>query len=126
MIAEQTSVLRCGPNKLSTEVISLDDIHSVLDDCNDEVFTEKLQTSLRTKGMLNPILVCTDVDFKTTDISAFERRPVPENIKQTYRCLIGNNRYLYAIQNGYTHIECHIVKTLQQVKDAHKETKHGI
>ena len=126
MIAEQTSVLRCGPSKFSTKVIALEDIHSVLDDCNDEVFTENLQNSLRTKGMLNPILVCTDVDFKSTDISAFERRPVPEDIEQQYRCLIGNNRYLYAVKNGYTHIECHVVKTLQQVKDAHKETKHGI
>ncbi len=125
MTAEQTSVLRCAPSKFSTKIIALNDIHSVLDDCNDEVFTEKLQHSLLTEGMINPILVCTDLDFKTTDISIFERRPVPEDIQETYRCLIGNNRYKFAADNGYTHIECHIVETLQQVKDAHKQTKRG-
>ena len=73
--------------------------------------------------MLNPILVCTDKDFKQTDIRKFERRPVPENIKETYRCLIGNNRYKYAKENGYTHIECHIVKTYEEVKKAHLKTQ---
>lgn len=73
--------------------------------------------------MLNPILVCTEEDFKTTDIRQFERRPVPENISETYRCLIGNNRYRYATENEYTHIECHIVRTYDQVKKAHLKTQ---
>ena len=126
MTAEQMSVLRCGPSKFSTQIIPLKDIHSVADTGNLTSFRDRLYHSLKTKGMLNPILVCTDEDFKDTDISAFERRPVPKEIEQSYRCLIGNNRYQYAIPNGYTHIECHIVKTLQQVKDAHKDTKNGI
>lgn len=73
--------------------------------------------------MLHPILVCTDSDFKTTDINKFERRPVPEDITETYRCLIGNNRYKYAIENNYTHIECHIVSTFDEVKQAHQMTQ---
>ena len=125
MTAEQTSVLRCAPSKFSTEIIALDDIHSVLDTGNLTRFREKLYHSLQTEGMVHPILVCRDTDFKTTDISIFERRPVPQDIQQTYRCLIGNNRYKFAADNGYTHIECHIVETLQQVKDAHKQTERG-
>lgn len=111
-------------NKLgSTLVVALDDIHSVSDNLQDKAFDNTLNKSLKMKGMLNPILICTDKDFKQTDIRAFERRPVPEDITQKYRCLIGNNRYKYALENGYTHIECHIVKTFEQVKKAHRLTQ---
>jgi hypothetical protein len=98
-------------------------INSVNDNLNDKAFDNILRKSISSKGMLNPILVCTDSDFKTTDINKFERRPVPEDITETYRCLIGNNRYKYAIENGYTHIECHIVSTFDEVKQAHQMTQ---
>jgi hypothetical protein len=111
-------------NKLgSTKVIALADIHSVNDNLQDHAFDKTLKKSLEMKGMLNPILVCTDKDFKQTDIRRFERRPVPENIEQKYRCLIGNNRYKFAVENGYTHIECHLVKTFEEVKKAHLLTQ---
>jgi len=101
----------------------LTDINSVPDSIKDVAFSTKLKTSLELKGMLNPLLVCTDKDFKSTDIRSFERRPVPETITETYRCLIGNNRYRYAVENGYTHVECHIVKTYDEVKAAHRKTQ---
>lgn len=118
-----TQVLKCYQKILETKIIALKDIHSVNDNLQDKAFDKILTNSLETKGMLNPILVCTDKDFKQTDISRFERRPVPEEIKEKYRCLIGNNRYKYAVENGYTHIECHIVKTFEQVKKAHNLTQ---
>lgn len=118
-----TQVLKCVQKHLSTIVLPLDDINSVNDNIQDKAFQDTLKKSLQFKGMLNPILVCSDKDFKQTDIRNFERRPVPEDITEKYRCLIGNNRYKYAKDNGYTHIECHIVKTYDEVKAAHLKTQ---
>ena len=116
-------ILRCTQKQLDTKIIPLYNINSVNDNLNDIAFDKILHTSIENKGMLNPLLVCTDKDFKTTDIRKFERRPVPEEITEEYRCLIGNNRYKYAINNGYTHIECHIVSTFDEVKKAHQMTQ---
>lgn len=111
-------------NKLNgTVIIALTDIHSVNDNLQDKAFDNILKKSLETKGMLNPLLVCRDKDFKQTDIRQFERRPVPEEITETYRCLIGNNRYKFAVENGYTHVECYLVTTFDEVKKAHLLTQ---
>jgi len=115
--------LKCTQNKLDTIIIPLYNINSVNDNLKDLAFENILTKSIERKGMLNPLLVCTDKDFKSTDIGKFERRPVPENITEEYRCLIGNNRYKYAVENGYTHIECHIVSTFDEVKKAHQMTQ---
>lgn len=110
-------------NKLGgTIIVSIDNIYSLNDNLQDHAFDKALRTSLELKGMLNPILVCTDKDFKSTSIRQFERRPVDEDINQEYRCLIGNNRYKYAIENGYTHIECYVVKSLDEVKELNRST----
>lgn len=116
-------ILKCTQNNLDTKIIPLYNINSVNDNLNDLAFENTLRKSIEQKGMLNPLLVCTDKDFKATDISKFERRPVPEDITEEYRCLIGNNRYKYAVENGYTHIECHIVSTFDEVKKAHQVTQ---
>ena len=118
-----TQVLKCSQKHLKTVILPLDNINSVNDNLQDKAFDTTLKKSLELKGMLNPILVCTDKDFKQTDIRQFERRKVPEEITQRYRCLIGNNRYKYAVENGYTHIECHVVKTFEEVKAAHRKTQ---
>lgn len=111
-------------NKLGgTVLLPLDDIYSLNDNLQDKAFDKIFNRSMLTKGMLNPILVCTDYDFKQTDIRNFERRPVEEDITQKYRCLIGNNRYKYAVDNGYTHIECVLVRTFTEVKKAHLLTQ---
>ena len=116
-------ILKCSQKILKVVTLPLDEINSVNDNLNDLAFEKTLQKSIEQKGMLNPILVCTDKDFKQTDIRNFERRPVPEDIKEKYRCLIGNNRYKFAIENNYTHIDCHIVKTYDEVKKAHHKTQ---
>jgi ParB-like chromosome segregation protein Spo0J len=116
-------VLECVQKTYDTIVIPLDDINSVNDNLQDRAFEAKLKYSIKNKGMLNPILICTDEDFKTTGIRKFERRPVPEEITETYRCLIGNNRYKLAKYNGYTHIECLIVRTFDEAKKAHSATQ---
>ena len=116
-------VLKCCQSHLKTVILPLSDINSVNDNLQDKAFDNLLSKSLESKGMLNPILVCTDKDFKQTDISRFERREVPQDIKEKYRCLIGNNRYKYALDKGYTHIECFLVKTFEDVKKAHLKTQ---
>ena len=116
-------VLKCSQKLFETVILPLDNINSVSDNRQDPVFDATLKKSLETKGMIHPILVCSDKDFKQTDIRRFERRPVPEEIKEKYRCLIGNNRYKFAVENGYTHIECHVVKTFEEVKRAHHKTQ---
>jgi len=102
-------------------VINLKDIYSVKDNIHDLAFDKIFNNSLKTKGMLNPILVCKQSEY-VEKFKSFERRPVPDNVPETYRCLIGNNRYDYALRNGYTHIECLVVDTLEQLKQVHKQT----
>lgn len=114
-------ILKCSQKIFDTVIIPLDNIHSVNDNLNDLAFEKTLKKSIASKGMLNPILVCTDKDFKQTDISNFERRPVPEDIKEKYRCLIGNNRYKFALENNYTHIECKVVTSLEELKELHRK-----
>ena len=109
-------ILSCVNTLYDTLIIALDDIHSVNDNLQDKAFESKLTYSITTKGMLHPLLVCTDEDFNTTDIRKFERRPVPEKISETYRCLIGNNRYKLAQANGYTHIKCLLIDDPHELK----------
>jgi len=123
MQQDGSKVLHCRNKLTGTVVLPLSDIHSVNDNLQDKAFDAILTRSLKQKGMLNPILVCTDKSFKLTDIRSFERRPVPEEITETYRCLIGNNRYKFAVENGYTHIECLLVSTFEAVRKAHLQTQ---
>ena len=115
-------ILRCTQKQLDTKIIPLYNINSVNDNLQDKAFDNILDKSIKSKGMLHPILVCTDSDFKNTDIRSFERRNVPEEISETYRCMIGNNRYDYAKRNKYTHIECVVVTTLEELKTLHRNS----
>lgn len=101
--------------------IHLNDIYSLNDNLQDKAFDKIFTRSLETKGMLNPILVSTEEGFKT-NTHPFDRRPQPEYIEQSYRCMIGNNRYKYAVDNGYTHIECLVVDDLDELKRLHRQT----
>lgn len=102
-------------------IVALDDIFSLNDNLRDSNFQNTFQKSLNMKGMLNPILVTTEEGFKT-NTHPFDRRPQPEHVEQMYRCMIGNNRYKYAADNGYTHIECLIIDDLITLKAMHNKT----
>lgn len=120
---ESKQTLKCSQRHEGTVFISLDDIYSLNDNLRDSNFFNTLHKSLAMYGMKNPILVCSDEDFKNTDIRTFERRNVLEDISETYRCMIGNNRYKYAVDNGYTHIECIVVTSLNELKMLHRQTE---
>lgn len=112
-------ILHCKTKQINTEVIPLKDIYSVKDDIHDIAFDNIFNKSLDTKGMLNPILVCKQSEYVST-YKSFERRNVPDEVSETYRCMIGNNRYDYAKRNNYTHIECKVVTSLEELKELHR------
>lgn len=114
-------VLRAVNKYPDSVIIALDDIFSLNDNLRDSNFQNTFQKSLNMKGMLNPILVTTEEGFKT-NTHPFDRRPQPEHVEQMYRCMIGNNRYKYAADNGYTHIECLIIDDLITLKAMHNKT----
>jgi hypothetical protein len=114
-------VLRAVNKYSDSVIISLADIFSLNDNLRDSNFQNTFQKSMNMKGMLNPILVSTENGFKT-NTHPFDRRPQPEDVEQMYRCMIGNNRYKYAVDNGYTHIECLIIDDLITLKTMHNKT----
>lgn len=118
---ELIQVLKCSQKHDGTEIIHLDDIYSLNDNLQDKAFDKIFCRSLETKGMLNPILVSTEEGFKSST-RPFDRRPQPEHVEQSYRCLIGNNRYKYAVDNGYTHIECLVIDDIDELKAMHRKT----
>lgn len=118
---ELIRVLKCSQKHDKTVIIHLNDIYSLNDNLQDKAFDKIFTRSLKTKGMLNPILVSTEEGFKT-NTHPFDRRPQPEHVEQSYRCMIGNNRYKYAVDNGYTHIECLVVDDLDELKRLHRQT----
>ena len=114
-------VLRAQNKYPDSIIVPLSDIYSLNDNLRDSNFQNTFQKSLALKGMLNPILVSTEEGFKT-NTHPFDRRPQPEHVEQMYRCMIGNNRYKYAVDNGYTHIECLVIDDLITLKNMHKKT----
>lgn len=118
---ELKRTLKCSQKHKDTVVLPLADIYSLNDNLQDKAFDKIFCNSLETKGMLNPILVSTEKGFKS-NTHPFDRRPQPEHIEQSYRCMIGNNRYKYAVDNGYTHIECLVIDDLDELKATHRKT----
>ena len=114
-------VLRAENKFEGTILVHLDDIYSLNDNLRDSNFFNTFHKSIKAKGMLNPILLSTDEGFKA-NTHPFDRRPQPSSIEQKYRCMIGNNRYKYAYENGYTHIECLVIDDLDALRQMHRKT----
>ena len=120
-LMELKQTLKCSQKHEGTEIVALDDIYSLNDNLQDKAFEKIFNNSLKAKGMLNPILLSTEEGFRN-NTKPFDRRPQPEHVDKKYRCLIGNNRYKYAVDNGYTHIECLVIDDLEQLKATHRKT----
>ena len=114
-------VLRSQNKYPDSIIVHLSDIYSLNDNLGDGSFNATLHKSLGLHGMLNPILISTEEGFKA-NTHPFDRRPQPEHVEQMYRCMIGNNRYKYAVDNGYTHIECLVIDDLVTLKNMHRKT----
>jgi len=114
-------VLRAVNKYPDSIIVHLSDIYSLNDNLGDGSFDSTLKKSLSLRGMLNPILLSTEEGFKA-NTHPFDRRPQPEHVEQMYRCMIGNNRYKYAVENGYTHIECLVIDDLVTLKNMNRKT----
>lgn len=91
-------------------IFSLDDVYWKLDEAAvlDHKFREALSQSLDEQGMLWSPIVWKQSVFLTY-LKESKRRHDPAKsieIDLEYRVAIGNNRFHYAQQRGYTHIEC--------------------
>lgn len=96
------------------KVFSLDDVYWKLDEAAilDRKFKESLKKSLDERGMLWPPIVWKQEVFLDY-LNESGRRHDPSKLLEIdlkYRVAIGNNRFFYAQQNGYTHIECVLAK----------------
>jgi len=92
------------------KVFSLTEVYWKLDEAAvlDRKFREALARSLNEQGMLWPPIVWSQETFLTY-LEEGGRRHDPSKSREIdldYRVAIGNNRFYYAEQNGYTHIEC--------------------
>ena len=91
-------------------VFNLDEVYWQLDEAArlDRNFLAAIKNSLDNKGMLWPPIVWTQKTF----LKYFEEQPHRQDPTKEmepdfiYRCAIGNNRFNYAKENGYTQIEC--------------------
>ena len=115
-------------NKLpdwNIRVFNLDEVHTEMDYAAllDRNFLAAIKKSLDNNGMLWPPIVWTQKTFLVYCQEQPHRQDpnklVDTNLK--YRCAIGNNRFNYAKENGYTQIECVYVPTWQD-KDTVLET----
>ena len=118
---EGAKVLEAVNKYEGSSIVAISDIFSLNDNLRDSNFFNIFNKSMQSKGMLNPILLSSEECFKSTT-HPFDRRPQPEDSGKLYRCMIGNNRFKYAIEHGYTHIEALVVDNLQELKRLHNET----
>ena len=121
MMQAGIKVLRAQNKYPDSIIVHINDIYSLNDNLGDGSFDATLKKSLNLRGMLNPILLSTEEGFKS-NTHPFDRRPQPEHVEQMYRGMIGNNRYKYAVDNGYTHIECLVIDDLVTLKNMNRKT----
>ena len=99
------------------KVFSLTEVYWKLDEAAvlDRKFREALARSLNEQGMLWPPIVWSQETFLTYLEEGGRRHDPSKSIEidLDYRVAIGNNRFYYAEQNGYTHIECVIAGVWQ-------------
>lgn len=92
------------------KIFSLTDVYWKLDEAAilDSKFREAITKSLDEQGMLWPPIVWTQKTYLAfLEEGGKTHDPSKElEIPQFYRVSLGNNRFEYAKDNGYTHIEC--------------------
>jgi hypothetical protein len=99
------------------KVFSLTDVYWKLDEAAvlDHTFRKTLSGSLDSLGMLWPPIVWTQGTFLVYLVESGKKHDPSKAIEidQTYRVAIGNNRFNYAEDKGFTHIECVVARTWQ-------------
>ena len=117
-------------NKLNiwdVKVYHLDEVYWQMDEAAllDRNFLAAIKKSLDEKGMLWPPIVWTQETFMVYWNEQPHRQDPNKKFETDlkYRCAIGNNRFNYAKDNGYSYIECVYVKTWQEKDAVLKTTK---
>jgi hypothetical protein len=77
----------------------------------DRKWREVFLQSMAEKGMLNPILVCTEKNLEK-ELYKICRLPWAK-IGAKWRVFMGNNRFHWALDNGYTSIDAYELKTCE-------------
>jgi len=111
----------------STRVFNLNEVYSEMDEAAllDRKFLAAIKKSIDDNGMLWPPIVWSQDTFLTY-YEEQPRRQDPNKAVETdlkYRCAIGNNRFNYAKENGYSKIECIYVPKWQDKDTALKITQ---
>jgi hypothetical protein len=111
-------------NKLfswDVRIFYLEEVYWQMDEAAllDRNFRAAIKKSLDDNGMLWPPIVWSQETFLVYCQEQPHRQDPNKAIETglNYRCAIGNNRFNYAKENGYTQIECVYVSTWQD-KDA--------
>jgi len=88
--------------------VSLADCYKMDDVEIDRKWREAFLESIATKGMLNPILVCTEDNLEAELYKICRSRW--ERVGTKWRVFIGNNRFHWALDNRYTSIDAYELK----------------
>jgi hypothetical protein len=88
--------------------VKLLDCYKIDDVEIDRKWREAFLQSMTNKGMLNPILVCTEDSLEKELYKVC--RPPWVKVGAKWRVFIGNNRFHWAIDNGYTSIDAYEIK----------------
>jgi len=88
--------------------VQLSDCHKMDDVEIDRKWREVFLQSIATKGMLNPILVCTEDNLEAELHKVY--RSSWERVGAKWRVFMGNNRYHWALDNNYTSIDAYEIK----------------
>jgi len=89
-------------------VVNLNDCHKMDNVEIDRKWREVFLESIAAKGMLNPILVCTEDNLEAELYKIC--RPRWERVGAKWRVFMGNNRFHWALDNGYTSIDAYELK----------------
>jgi hypothetical protein len=88
--------------------VRLSDCYKIDDVEIDQKWREVFLQSMATKGMLNPILVCTETNLEADLYKVCY--PPWAKVGAKWRVFIGNNRYHWALEKGYTSIDAYEIK----------------
>jgi hypothetical protein len=88
--------------------VNLSDCYKIDDVEIDRKWRDVFLQSMATKGMLNPILVCTEENLEKELYKIC--RPPWNKVGAKWRVFMGNNRYHWAVDKGYTSIDAYELK----------------
>jgi hypothetical protein len=88
--------------------VRVSDCYKIDDVEIDQKWREVFLQSMATKGMLNPILVCTEDNLEADLYKVCY--PPWSKVGAKWRVFMGNNRFHWAVANGYTSIDAYEIK----------------